>query len=402
MARQSEAQRIEAANEAAALVYFDEAMAALPDPRRRQGQRYPLRSIIVIALMAMVCSCDDAEAMELWAEANEDWLGTFLELPHGVPTQDVFLSVLGSLEPKAFSRVYQRWADLVSLRLGEGNRHIAIDGKTSRRSGSPTNGHAPIHTVSADLREAGVVLAQTQVREKSNEITAIPELLAVLDLRHATVTSDAMGCQTAVVESIVKAGGDYLICAKGNQPTLEEEIKETFREANDPRRRAVDEAPRPEVTVHEETEKGHGRIEQRTVRVTSRLDWVQSSDRWAGLGYLVEVRRERTVIATGKTSIETSHYIGSGTPPSAQQTASLIRGHWSIENGLHWVLDVAFHEDHARHRAKNAAANMTTLRHFALALVQNDPTRKLGVANTRKKAAFMRDYLISLFASFAG
>lgn len=401
MARVSEAQRVEAANEEAALAYFDEAMVTLADPRRRQGQRYPLRSILVIALMAMVCGCDDAEAMEIWAEANEQWLGTFLALPHGVPTQDVFLHVLGSLEPKAFSRVYQRWADLVSLRLGEGNRHIAIDGKTSRRSGSPTNGQAPIHTVSAYLREAGVVLAQTQVLEKSNEITAIPELLAVLDLRHATVTSDAMGCQTEIVESIVKAGGDYLICAKGNQPTLEEEVKETFREADDPRRRAVDEAPRPEVALHEETEKGHGRIEQRTVRVTSCLDWVQSSDRWVGLGYVVEVRRERTVIATGKTSFETSHYIGSGTPPSAQRAASLIRQHWSIENGLHWVLDVAFREDDARHRAKNAAANMTTLRHFALALVRNDSTRKLGVANTRKKASFMRDYLISPFATFA-
>jgi predicted transposase YbfD/YdcC len=289
----------------------------------------------------------------------------------------------------------------VSLRLGEATRHIAIDGKTSRRSGSPTNGQAPIHTVSAYLREAGVVLAQTQVREKSNEITAIPEVLALLDLRNATVTSDAMGCQTEIVETIVKAGGDYLICAKGNQPTLEEEIKETFREASDPRRRAVDEVPRPEVAVHEEIEKAHGRIEQRTVRVTSCLDWIQSADRWAGLGYVVEVRRERTVIATGKTSIETSHFIGSGTPPSAQRAASLIRRHWSIENGLHWVLDVAFREDDARHRAKNAAANMTTLRHFALALVRNDPNRKLGVANTRKKAAFARNYLISLFAGFA-
>ena len=239
------------------------------------------------------------------------------------------------------------------------------------------------------------------MREKSNEITAIPELLAVLDLRRATVTCDAMGCQTELVAGIVEAGGDYLICSKGNQPTLEQWIKEAFREADDPRRRAVDEAPRPEVARHEETEKGHGRIEQRTVRVTSSLDWLQSKDRWVGLSDLVEVRRERTVLATGKTSIDISHHIGSGTPPGAQRAAALIRRHGFIDNGLHWVLDVAFREDDARHRAKNAAANMTTLRHFALALVRNDPTRTLGVANTRKRAAFMREYLISLFASFA-
>jgi predicted transposase YbfD/YdcC len=396
MARQTEAQRIEEENEAVALGYFDKALRDLPDPRRRQGQRYPLRTVVVTALMAMVCGCDDAESMELWGKANEGWLGTFLELPHGPPTQDVFLHILGALDPRAFQQVYQRWASLVSLCLDGDDKHIAIDGKTSRRSADRTNGKGPIHTVSAYLAGAGLVLAQTQVRDKTNEIVAIPEVLSVLDLRGTTVTIDAMGCQTAIAEAIVEGGGDYILSAKDNQPTLRQEIVETFAEADDDRRRSVDEPPRPELLEYEETEKSHGRLETRRIRVTTELSWVMSKERWADLGFVAEVHRERTVLASGKTSTETAYYIGSGTPESAAAVARLIRGHWRVENELHWVLDLAFREDEARHRAKNAAANMATLRHFALALVKQDVTRKVGVANSRKRAGFDREYLIHL------
>jgi predicted transposase YbfD/YdcC len=396
MARETEAQRIERENEEAALGYFDAALRGLPDPRRRQGQRYPLRTVVVTALMAMVCGCDDAESMEAWGKANEGWLGTFVELPHGTPSQDVFLSVLGALDPKAFQQVYQSWASLVTLRLGKSGSHIAIDGKTSRRSASRAENKAPIHTVSAYLAGAGLVLAQTQVKDKENEILAIPEVLAALDLRGATVTIDAIGCQTTITESIVERGGDYVLPVKDNQPTLHHEVLETFTEADDSRRRSVDEPVRPEILEYEETEKGHGRLETRRVRVSTSLDWVLSKDRFRGLGFVAEVTRERTVLASGKTSFETSHYIGSGTPKSAAHVARVIRDHWAVENSLHWVLDVAFREDDARHRAKNAAANMTTLRHFALGLVKQDASRKLGVANSRKRAGFDRDYLIHL------
>jgi predicted transposase YbfD/YdcC len=402
MARETIAQRIQRENEEVALGYFDEALRELADPRRRQGLRYPLRTVVVTALMAMVCGCDDAEAMELWGKANEPWLETFLELPHGAPTQDVFLSVLGALEPSAFQKVYQRWAHLVSLRLEAGaGKHIAIDGKTSRRSGDQSEDKSPIHTVSAYLSGAGVVLSSTQVRDKENEIVAIPEVLAVLDLRGATVTLDAIGCQTDIAEAIVQGGGEYVLAVKENQPSLRDEVEETFAEADDPRPRALDEPGRPEVFEHQETTKNHGRIETRRVRVTSDLDWILSKQRWPGLGFVVEVHRQRTLVNTGKTSTETAYYIGSGTPHSVAQIAQHIRGHWAVENELHWVLDLAFREDEARHRAKNAAANMATLRHFALALVKQDATRKVGVANSRKRAAFDRSYLVQLIRGAA-
>lgn len=396
MARETVAQKIENGNEAFALGYFEEALRELPDPRRRQGQRYPLRSVVATALMAMICGCDDAEAMAIWGRANEQWLRDFLDLPHGPPTQDVYLSVLGALEPRAFQRVYQRWASLISLRLNEAGGHIAIDGKTSRRSADRANGGSPIHTVSAFLAGAGLVLTQTQVKEKENEILAIPELLAVLDLRGTTVTIDAMGCQTAIAETIVQGGGNYILSAKDNQPTLHQEVIETFAEVDNDRQRTADEAPRPEVLIHEQTDKGHGRLETRRVRVTTDLTWILSRNRWQGLGYVVEVQRERTLLSTGKTTTETAHFIGSGAPESAERVASLARGHWAVENGLHWVLDLAFREDEARHRARNAAANMTTLRHFALGIVKQDTTRKVGVANSRKRAGFDRGYLIQL------
>ncbi len=397
MARKTRAQQIERENEAAALGYFAEALRELPDPRRRQGVRYPLQAVVVTALMAMVCGCDDAEAMELWGEANEEWLATLVDLPHGAPTQDVFLSVLGALDPAAFQKVYQRWAHLVSLRLdGQAARHVAIDGKTSRRSGDKSTGKSPIHTVSAYLAGAGVVLSASQVRDKENEIVAIPEVLAVLDLRGAIVTVDAMGCQTKIAEAIVEGGGDYLLAVKDNQPSLHREVVETFAEADDPRPRSVDEAPRPGMLEHEETSKDHGRLETRRVRVTSDLDWVLSKDRWRGLGFVVQVQRERTVLATARTSTETAYYIGSGSAASVTEIARKIRDHWRIENELHWVLDLAFREDEARHRANNAAANMATLRHFALGIVKQDATRKVGVANARKRAGFDRDYLLHL------
>lgn len=401
MPRVTQSQKIEQDNEQQALEFFDRLVARLPDPRRAQGRRYPLRAVVVIGLMAMVCGCDDAEAMEAWGTANETWLSGFLPLPHGVPTQDVFLSVFGALEPKALSAVLRSWAALLATRLTSLGKHIAVDGKTSRRSFDVASGKPALHTVSAFLSDAGLVLGETKTDCKSNEITAIPELLRLLDLRGATVTIDAMGCQTEIAKTIVGGGGDYLLAVKENQPTLCHDIAATFAEAADERKRSVDEQPQPRVEVLEDVDKGHGRVEKRTVKLCRDLSWLTAATRWPALVYLVQVVRERTVLATGKTSTESAYYIGSDRRAEVSKVARIIRRHWSIENELHWVLDMAFREDEARHRARNTAQNMTTLRHFALNIIKGDKARKLGVANTRKRAGWDRGYLLDLLKGAA-
>lgn len=243
----TQAQQIQQEQEQQAVAYFEGALEPLPDARRGQGKRYPLRTVIVTALMATVCGCDDAEAMELWGDANAAWLASFLEMPHGPPTQDVFLRVFATLDPEAFSAVFRAWAGLLVLRLQiQGKKHIAVDGKTSRRS---------FHTVSAWMSEAGLVLGQRKTEEKSNEITAIPELLRVLDLKGATVTIDAMGCQTEIAKTIVDGEGKYLIAVKNNQPTLRQDIEQTFAEAADAHVRSCDDLARPAVEVLEECDK---------------------------------------------------------------------------------------------------------------------------------------------------
>ena len=261
----------------------------------------------------------------------------------------------------------------------------------------------PLHTVvvialivSAWLSDAGLVLGQRKTKDKSNEITAIPELMRLLDIRGATVTTDAMGCQVDITKVIVDAQGQYLLAVKDNQPTLHQDIQNTFVEAADDRQRSVDEQPRPEVEVFEEVDKGHGRVEVRTLTLCRDLAWLTTAQRWEGLSYIAQVVRERTVLSTAKTSMETSYYIGSDPEATAAGVGRLIRQHWGVENGLHWVLDMAFREDEARHRAKNTAQNMTTLRHFALNIIKSSKGRKLGVANTRKRAGWDRSFLISL------
>lgn len=399
MARVTREQMLQQELESQALVFFEGVLSELPDPRRAQGVRYPLRTVVVVALMAMICGADDAEAMEWWGKTHEDWLRGFLDLPHGAPTQDVFLAVFGALEPEAFCAVFRAWVDLLTLRLAPQAKHIAVDGKTSRRSFDKNGERPSVHTVSAWMSEAGLVLGQKKTGDKSNEIVAIPELLRVLDLRGATVTIDAMGCQTEIASTIVSGGGDYLLAVKDNQPTLRQDLETTFREASDLRRRTVDEEPRPSVTTFEQTDKAHGRIEHRKVSLCRNLAWLTTRDKWSKLSLIAQVTRERTVLSTQKTSTETAYYIGSHPTATVEAVGRTIRRHWGIETKLHWVLDMAFREDEARHRARNTAQNMATLRHFALNVIKQDKARKLGVANSRKRAGWDRDYLVSLLTT---
>jgi predicted transposase YbfD/YdcC len=308
----------------------------------------------------------------------------------------VYLAVFGAVDPTAFSAVFRSWVTLLTVRLKGQGRHIAIDGKTSRRSYDTASGRPAIHTVSAWMSEAGLVLGQVKTGEKSNEIVAIPELLGLLDLRGATVTIDAIGCQTEIASTIIAGKGNYLLAVKENQPKLYEGIVRTFVEASDERRRSRDELPRPVVETFEETDKGHGRVEKRSVRLCRDLTWLTAPERWPALAFVAEVMRERTVLADSKTSREAAYYIGSDKGASVEATAGTIRRHWGVETQLHWVLDIAFREDEARHRAGHTAQNMATLRHFALNVLKQDSGRKVGIANSRKRAGWDRAYLLKL------
>lgn len=396
MARVTRAQKIEQHNEEQALAFFETIIASLPDPRRPQGIRYPFTTVVVSALMAMVCGCDDAEALALWSKTNANWLSGFLELPHGPPTQDVYLSVFGALDPEAFCAVFRAWVTVMTARLSRQGTHIAVDGKTSRRSFDTASETPAIHTVSAWMSDVGLVLGQRKTREKSNEITAIPELLRLLDLKGTTVTIDAMGCQTEIAATIIDGDGNYVLAVKENQPTLHEDIVKTFAEAKDDRTRSCDELERPAVETAEETDKAHGRLEKRTIQLCRDLSWLTTADRWPGLAFVAQVIRERTVLTTEQTSTATAYYIGSNSSANATDTAYKIRRHWTVETQLHWVLDIAFREDEARHRARNTAQNMTTLRHFALNTIKQDTERKVGIANSRKRAGWDHGYLLSL------
>jgi predicted transposase YbfD/YdcC len=393
--RKTKAQIWQADTEAEALTHFKDVLKALPDPRRRQGLRYPLETVVVTALMAMVCGADDAEAMQLWGETNEGWLETFLPMPHGSPTQDVFLSVFAALDPAAFGVVFRGWVELLKVRLGARGRHLAVDGKTARGSRDRAGDRPGVHTLSAWLVGAGVVVGQRQTDAKSNEIKAIPELLALLDLAGSTVSIDAMGCQTAIADAIRDGGGDYLLSVKDNQPTLHSDIIDSFADAADTTRRPVDQRPALAVERWTDTNADHGRIEEREVLVIRDLKFLRTVDRWRDLAFIAVAYSKRTLLPSGKETEGRRYFIGSS-DDTVEEIAKQIRDHWSVENSLHWVLDMAFNEDRARHRAENCAANMALLRHTALNLLKTEPTERLGVDNKRKRAGWDKDYLLTV------
>lgn len=398
MARVTKSTAWQQEREQEALSAFEQALVGLDDPRRRQGLRYPLRSVVVIALMAAICGADDAEAMQAWGRANLEWLRGFLDLPHGTPSQDVFLAVFAAIDPQQFQQVFITWVAWLRAKLSQSQdgAHLALDGKTSRRSFDRAQGRPALHTVSAWLCEEGLVLGQCRVDQKSNEIRAIPELLALLELKGCTVTIDAMGCQKEIASTIISRGGHYLLAVKDNQPALSEEVQAAFTDAVDPRQRALDEDPALKLETVTDVTKEHDRIEERSVSVCRDLSWVATAKRWRGLAFIAMVVSTRTELSTGKTSTATRYFIGSDKDAGVERIATLIRRHWSIENELHWVLDMAFNDDYARFRSGHCAQNMAALRHFALNLLKQDKSCKLGIANKRKRAGWDRGYLMQL------
>lgn len=368
------------------------------DPRKKRGKRYALVSVLAIAVLGCLCGCDDAEALEDWGKKEVDWLREYLPLPHGTPSQDVFLRVLASVDAREFRTAFMMWAREVFRHLGLGSQ-IAIDGQTSRGSRDRRADKSPVHMVNALACDYGLVVGQLATETKSNEIKAIPELLQLLELRGALVSIDAMGCQTKIAKTVVSRGGDYLFGLKGNQSNLQKETAAMFAEILDARRRTVDEATPPSVELVEQTDSGHGRIEVRKALVCRDFaDWVPASARWPHLKTLIAIIATREDAISGKTSTETRLYISSR-ELSAGEALDATRNHWRVENQLHWCLDVTFGQDGCRVRTRNAAENFAVVRHFALDLIRAYHGDRYSVPRRRRLCSYHRDYRETLLAN---
>ncbi len=360
---------------------------SLSDPRIDRTKKHSFTDVLVISICGFICGIDNWVELEEFGEAKEEWFRTFLELPNGIPSHDTFGRFFGALDPEAFSRCFSRWVAAIA-ELSEGEV-VAIDGKTLRRSFDRASSKAAIHMVSAWASQNGLVLGQVKTDEKSNEITAIPKLIEILHLHGCIVTIDAIGCQKEIVASIVDKGADYVISLKGNQGKLHEATAEFFRDAREEKFETVEHA------FTETLDTDHGRIECRRYWISPQIDWFRHErEEWAGLTSVGMVEAERTI--DGKTSSEVRYFISSLAGNDAEKFARAVRAHWTVENNLHWVLDVAFDEDHCRVRKDNAPENMAMLRHVALNLVKADTLSKRGIKTRRKMAGWDDRYLAHL------
>lgn len=358
--------------------------ASLTDPRRRKVT-YPLINIVCIALCAVIAGADDFVCIAEYGRQKRKWLSTFLDLSAGIPSHDRFNAILGAIKPAEFEKCLLSW--IMALHEVTDGQIVAIDGKTLRRSFDAASSKSAIHMVSAWATANHISLGQVVVDEKSNEITAIPKLLEILAISGCLVTIDAMGCQTEIAERIVDAGADYVLAVKGNQPTLHDGIVQYFHD-----RLEADFAD-VKVSVHQTEERGHGREETRTYYVCPVPDDLPDGARWKKLS-AIGVAINNTV-RNGKETDEVRYYILSR-KLSARKFAEAVRGHWSIENRLHWQLDVTFGEDQCRIRKGHADANFSILRRTALSLLKNNKTLKIGVKNKRLAAGWDNEYLVQV------
>jgi predicted transposase YbfD/YdcC len=367
-----------------------EHFASLDDPRVERTKLHPLLSIVAIAICAVISGAESWDDMEAFGEAKAEWLATFLDLPNGIPSHDTFNRVFAALDPAQFRSCFHGWMQAVTAVLPA--EVIALDGKTVRGS-HDGSGKGAIHMVSAWAATNRLVLAQVKVDDKSNEITALPDLLRQLALAGCLVTIDAMGAQREIAQMILDRDGDYVLALKGNQGTLAQDVELSF---------ATAQADGCGGVRHDETqtiETGHGRIETRRALVIDDpavLDWVQAQHAWPGLQAIGMVHAERRI--GSERSSEDRFYLLSH-PLSASTFGEAVRSHWGIENRVHWILDLTFHEDQSRIRAGHAAENFVVLRHIALNLLQHRPTKRLSLKARRKKAGWDTAYLLQVLHS---
>jgi predicted transposase YbfD/YdcC len=363
--------------------------AGLEDPRVERTKLHPLQSILAIAIMAVISGAESWNEMEAWAEAKRDWLTGVLELPYGIPSHDTFNRVFAALDPTQFRAGFLSWMRAVAERLPA--QVVAVDGKTVRGSHDRAQGTGPIHMVTAWATANRLVLAQVKVADKSNEITVLPQILRVLALSGCLVTIDAMGCQRTLADQIVAQGGDYVLALKENQGTLVADVGESFARA---------EATQFADVTHDRArtvDKAHGRLEIRRLTLITdpdELAWLQQHHHWPHLAAIGRVEAERRV--GSEREADTRYYLLSQ-PVSAAAFGAAVRAHWGIENRVHWLLDVGFHEDQSRVRTGYAAENLVVIRHIALNLLTHTPTRRWSSVKARRlRAGWDDDYLLDV------
>lgn len=351
----------------------------LVDPRIARTRRHNLLDVVTIALCAVLAGAESWVEVEEWGTIKLAWLRTWLPLPNGIPSHDIFGRVFSRLDPDQLEHGFLRWARVLAGTVSTDGAVVAIDGKSVRAARAP--GERAPHLLSAWSSASRLVLGQVAVSGKSNEITAIPELLAQLDLRDQVVTIDAMGCQTAIAADIGTRGGDYVLALKENQADLLRHVRDSFALAEEP-------------VTNRTFDAGHGRVEVRTCRTIDDpavIAWLNPTGAWAGLRSIAAVTGERRIGA--ETTTQTRYYLTS-LPGDAAMIAKAVRSHWGIENQVHWVLDMAFREDHSRARTGHSAENLALIRKLVLNLLRSDPTRKIGVKASRLKAGWDDAYLL--------
>lgn len=358
----------------------------IPDPRMQGKVIHKLHDILVIAVCSIIAGIEHWTQMEDYARANQEWFAGFLELPNGIPSHDTFGNVFAALSPDEFEKAIQLWIGSLRGSSTKG-KHIAIDGKTLRGSFNKAADKLAVHMVNAYVHENHTVFGQVKVDDKSNEITAIPKLLEMLELKESTVTIDAMGCQREIAKAITEKQGDYVLALKGNHGSLLDDVQ-TFIDD------AVANGSNDDYDYYESTEKSHGRIEIRKCWSFGDIDWLTRRHDWAGLKSIAAVESKR--IVDGDESIERRYFISSHSGRCSREIAGFVRNHWRVENELHWILDVCFNEDLCRTRTENAAENLARVRRIALMLLKNEKTCKLGVKSKRAKAGYDRQYLLKV------
>ena len=351
------------------------------DPRIHRQKNHLLPNIFFITICAVICGADDWATIEEFGKSNKEWFTEQLDLKHGIPSHDTFSRVYSLIDTQQFSECFSQWvSDIAQLSEGE---VIAIDGKCLRGSINRASNKAAIYMVSAWAQQNHLVLGQQKVDEKSNEITAIPKLLTQLDIAGAVITIDAMGCQTKIAKQIIEQKANYVLSLKGNQGELHEDVVTYFESDLS-----------PEIGS-ESYDGGHGRIETRTIRAATDIQWLKDRHpNWAGLTSIIAVTAKREL--KNKTEEETRYFISSLDATDPKKLGNIVRAHWSIENKLHWVLDHAFDEDSHRARKGNSAANMAIIRHIALNLLKAEKSVKRGIKIKRLKAGWNKRYLLKV------